>query len=116
MQIKNFFTNKKIFAFFWIFILNFIGLILVLGPKWIEGPIHIHLFNDHGFTTQDAIALIPISAGMLLFGKEIWEERTRLFRFISQFTNYSVIFILSIGISIGVFLGVPIGMILIKIF
>jgi amino acid permease len=100
----------KIFSWLSItLVLLFMGLLVVMGPKWPEGFIHIHISSGHGFTDQDAFALIPIFLGIAWFGIGVWKSRYFLRDYIRSAPEKAVIFALIFGLLLGLTMGVGFG-------
>jgi hypothetical protein len=116
MQVKKFFTPKKLLAIFTAMTLVFIAILIVLGPKLFYGPIHIHLFASHGITTQDVVALVPFIGGTLWFAKEVWEGQYIVQDDIERFPVYSAKVMFGFGLLAGIYTGIPIAIILIRKF
>ncbi len=86
-----------------------IGLAIILGPKWYPEIIHIRIAHGHGFTTQDAVALIPISLGLVWFSIGLWKYRLPLRNYICTSPEIAFILALLIGLLSGIYLGTGIG-------
>jgi len=88
-----------------------LGIVIVIEPKWHNEFIHISLSNGHGITTQDVIALLPISLGLLWLGAGIWHDRDTLRQYARQFPETAAITALGIGVTIGSIFGLFLGVI-----
>lgn len=93
-----------------ILVLLFIGLLIELSPKWDESLIHIPLSPGHGFTTQDTVALIPISLALILLINTVWKYRPTLKQRIATNPHNAFALALIIGLSLGLLLGIGLGM------
>ncbi len=90
-------------------ILLLLGLAIILGPKWKVELIHFSIARGHGFTTQDAVALIPISIGILWYSIGIWKYRIPLRNYIRTAPEKAFALALIVGLFVGIFLGTGIG-------
>lgn len=101
-------------VFLWVSItgiLFLLGLLVELGPKWSPGLIHIPLSPGHGFTDQDAFALIPISLGTIWFSMGLWMNRTILRDYVRRQPEKSFVIALTIGLILGLPIGTGVGII-----
>lgn len=90
-------------------ILLLIGIAVMFGPKWNNNLIHISVVSGHGFTTQDAVAMLPISLGIAWFIGGLWKYRAFLRQKIRNSPEKAFLFALGIGLLIGLFLGTGFG-------
>ena len=99
-------------VFLWLFILFllfFVGFAIELGPKWPSGRIHISIAPGHGFTDQDAVALIPFSIGIVWFGIGIGKNQRMLKNYIRKYPEKSFVIALIIGLTLGLLIGIVVG-------
>jgi len=89
-----------------------ISIWLVIGPEWFIGPIHIHLFANHGFVTQDAIALIPLTLGTIWLSGKLLQDRKLITDNIKEFPVKSGLALFVLGLSIGLFMGIVLAIII----
>lgn len=87
-----------------------IGFLIEIGPKWDETVIHIPLSPGHGFTTQDAAALIPASLALILLVSAVWKYRPTMKQQIEAAPLNAFGLALILGLSIGLVLGIGLGM------
>jgi hypothetical protein len=96
----------------WLLAVSFLmllGLAIILGPKYPPGPIHISVARGHGITTQDVIALFPISISIIWFGAGIWKHRDSWMNTIRRSPIKAFFIALILGIFLGLLFGFPIG-------
>jgi len=91
------------------FMLMSIGMVIVIGPKHEDGPIHIHIAPDHTLTTQDFIAAIPFTLGLTSIGAGLWHNQTLIRNRIQQSPEQAFVIALLIGLAIGLVLGLGLG-------
>lgn len=86
-----------------------VGFAIVLGQKWENTDLYFGFGNGHGFTTQDAVALIPIIIGLIWFGLGLWKYHRILRLLIQKSSEIAFLGGLTIGLLIGGFLGTGFG-------
>jgi len=91
------------------FLLIYLGLGLIRVRRFRQGPIHIHLWEGHGFETQDLVAVIMISLGVVWF---LWGSRRyrgAMEAYIRQQPIRAFLMALTAGLVVGAMLGIGIG-------
>lgn len=90
-------------------ILLLVGVAVMFGPKWNNNLIHISVVSGHGLTTQDAVAMLPISLGIAWFIGGLWKHRSFLRQKIRNSPEKAFLLALGIGLLIGLFMGLALG-------
>lgn len=88
-----------------------LGIFFMIGPKQSFGSLQIGLAPGHAITTQDVIALLPISVASLLFATGLWKHREAWMGYIQRSPIKSFFLALVIGLAIGFLFGLPLGVV-----
>jgi uncharacterized protein YacL len=88
-----------------------VGLAIIVGPKYPEGPIHIRLVPGHAITTQDVVALVPILLGAFIIASMLWRQRRRFLRYLDTKPRQAVGRLMLLGVLIGILIGLLLGVI-----
>jgi hypothetical protein len=61
-----------------------LGLALLAAPSSVEGPVLLPISPGHAISRLDAVALVPLMAGMLGLYAGLWRRRVRVYQHAAQ--------------------------------
>lgn len=91
--------------------LMILGFLIIVGPKHSSGPVYISLSPGHAVTTQDALALIPITIAAIWLGIGLWNYRETWQNYMRHSPTKAFLIALSIGLMVGFLMGLPLGVV-----
>ncbi len=81
-----------------------LALALLALPAHLEGPVLVHLSPGHALTRVDAVALLPLLAGVAVMCGGIWRRRSRLLQSAGNRPGIGALVVLGAGTGLGLML------------
>ena len=81
-----------------------IAVLIIMLPKWLEGPVIYEIDDMHHLTLANAIALVPLMISVTWIQRGIWKRRIYLFNKVTIYTGSAVLVIFSMGLGLGMLL------------
>lgn len=78
-----------------------LGLALLAAPSSVEGPVLLPISPGHAISRLDAVALVPLIAGMLGVYAGLWRRRTRIYQHAARSPGPFAVAVFAGGFGLG---------------